>query len=804
MTLSLAELRDALAALGISTTTDGLRGEERRLELVVRLQQAQTRPNPRQSASKATARIGEEDEGEEDGDPHHASSPSRQIGRYQHMALGELRRLLEERGQSTQTPGLKGDARRHALVQRLVNTHSSALQQHQVAPAGADFSSHLRDDLSGRRSEDGAGGGNDDADTKSVSSSSSYSTATEFFFFDLPSGRTTVSSDGAKDELHFQHRMPVRVPTLELHGGCRLNEAASGFFPVSMSTPQEADAGGDHHDSQRLHSELHDELFEKRKQLHQLREQRHRSVEERMRGAGFNDTLESLSRQLESIESERRRLMKSYFAHELVTVPKHILAPTSTSHPLELVQEDAVRLLEKRQETLQRQVEQTREAVEITKRALNDDDDSHTAAGRNKEAELLDRIQQINELLLQQARDSARSLESRIPSWRSATPIASSSPVDTTKQELPVLLRCRSMSGAMFKQTWSDLEPEQKQQLCHELRAAASFRIKRDRVSLGGHFGSLTSRSPPTTTLDGGAGSPATGTASGVPSQADRLGVKALFLELTRRGALETSRAYQQAIALDGTHATNLGNYARFLFLVCGQLDMAQEHFQLALRADPMHAQNLANYANFLKRARHDMDQAEKYYQQALRLAPNDVNVMSNYANLLAKRSDPVHKRRAKELLELALRITPSHMKTRLQYAAVLTAVGDFVGAEQCYEQLIKSVELQERSRAADSAKEHNPVLSDDQVQQHKDENSGAVNALDKEHAHVFGNYANFLRRRGRPASAKQMYAKALALHPTHPLLLRNLCVPSCLELLQQYLLYIALVHLETDRECFM
>ncbi|TYZ67832.1 hypothetical protein PybrP1_009024 [[Pythium] brassicae (nom. inval.)] len=601
---------------------------------------------------------------------------------YQHMALSELRQVLEQRGQSTQTPGLKGDARRHALDQ-------------------------LQRDTTVRRSDDGdTGHVEDDAKSAVVDPSK---TTPPFFF----SGVTDNQEAGAQTE-------------------CLDNQ-------------------------QRL-SELRDELFEARRQLHQLRAQQHRAIEERLRSAGFSESLESLSRQIEAVERERSRLVKSHrFGHELVTVSRQtLLAWGSTrSDTLELVQSDAVQLLDKRQAALRRQVEQTKEAIEITKRGLKDDE-CRDAASCDNEARLRERVQQISEALLQQAQDSARSFGSKAQlSWRSVASSVSSCPTDAN-QELPVLTRCRSMPSAMFKQTWIDLEPEQKQQLCLELRTAASLRIQRDRVSLGGLFGSLTSRtsSPPTPAVLGGAVGVLT--PSNAPTPADRLGVKALFLELTKRGVLETSRAYQRAIALDEAHATNLGNYARFLYLQCGNVELAHDHFERAVRADPFHAQNLVKYANFLQRARHDMEQAEQRYQQALRLASNDLDAMGNYASLLAKKRDPADKQRAKALLELALRIAPRHVTIRLQYSAVLAAVGEFDAAERCYEQLVESVELRERR---------------------KDDGSVGEDTVDKEHAHVFGNYANFLRRRRRMAEAKQMYAKALALHPSHPLLLRNLCL---------------------------
>lgn len=785
MAASLSDLRDALAALGISTSTGELRGEARRLELAKRFQHAQV-PNPHaldQAGILKTlvSKLRHADTTEEG-----CGSMSSHVDSYQHMALGELRKVLEERGQSTQTPGLKGDARRHALVQRLINTHGQAQQQYnqqKISSSQPGQSRELLFGLTGReRVSDGGGGCGDDADTKSVSSSSSYSAASEFLFFDLLSEREAEGERCDNDDAsgtertqrcQDQHQHSPQVPALNLKSSsnnkARLSERACGSTDNQASFVSVSTGGMDlssmiFRDQQLRRSELHDELFEKRKQLHQLRGKRQQAIEKSMQDAGFGVNLDTLSLQLETLEKERQRLVGNYFAHELVT--SSVLAmlsssssnsATATAQSVELVQEDAVQLLEKLQEKLRSQVKQTKEVLEIVKKRLREDNNNSSS---DSEAQLTARIQQISELLYhKQTLDSGG-----IPSWRSVSSSSSAASSSSSMSRcsdpgLPALTRCRSMPSAMFKETWKELEPEQKQQLYFDLRSAASFRIKHDRISLGGHFRSQTSRCNPPVGISGAAAASA---ACSSPSQADRLGIKALFLEQTKRSVLETSRTYQQAIALDCDHAVNLGNYARFLYLVCRNLDSAQEHFELALQADRQNALNIMNYANFLKRARHNLDQAEEYYQEALRLAPNDVSVMGNYANLLVKKGgsggEAEHRlARAKELLELALRLVPGHIQNRLQYAAVLGAIGNLIDADRCYEQLVSTIEQQQKEKS---------VVNQD---------SATNPAADKDHAHVYGNYANFLRKQKQWEKAKLMYTKALALLPRHPLLLRNL-----------------------------
>jgi hypothetical protein len=111
--LSLSELKDALAALGVSTATGALRGKARRDELARRLHHARV----------ASGDVG---------DPMSASGSGAcedAEQRLEHLSLSELRSALDLRQISTQTLGLKGEARRHALIQRLLNSCSIKQQR---------------------------------------------------------------------------------------------------------------------------------------------------------------------------------------------------------------------------------------------------------------------------------------------------------------------------------------------------------------------------------------------------------------------------------------------------------------------------------------------------------------------------------------------------------------------------------------------------------------------------------------------------------------------------------------------------
>uniref|UniRef100_K3X5B2 Uncharacterized protein n=1 Tax=Globisporangium ultimum (strain ATCC 200006 / CBS 805.95 / DAOM BR144) TaxID=431595 RepID=K3X5B2_GLOUD len=704
--VTLSELRDTLSTLGVSTSTGGLRGEERRLELLRRLQDAQGNAQElgfrdRQGLLRSAAALS----GNTGQDGAHD-----QLDTFQHMALGELRTALEDRGLSTQTPGLKGEVRRHALIQRLVNTNSHGALQ--------SSSTRTFDAVEAAATERENDADLDTADSKSVSSSSSYSTANDFFFFGLPTSGCQAESSNQVER--GNDKMHPRVPMLALSNS---KQSPSTTRPFCQDKPKDRgtssflsiaslEVPGNTPNVQQQSKELHDELFELQRRFHHIRGDRQQRIEAYLKNAGFAANLEMLSTQLETLEKERQRLMANYLAHELVA--SYVVMQTPRPHqqqqhpqPIEVVQEDAIRWLDTRQDILRRQAHQLKEALEIVKRRLDDDNNGGSnSASKGPEAEEIQvaaRIHHIKELLHQQraTRSDASSSDAGLSTWRSATPSivstsssalssdndssSSSCPSSVVDLDLPVLARCRSLPSAMFKQAWTDFELEQKQQLHQELRVATSFRIKQDRISLAGHFCALSARIA-TSGVPGQEGMHR-------PSPADRLGIKALFLERTKRNVLDTSRAYQQAIELDKTHTVNLGNYARFLHVVCGNFDLAQTHFKLAIAADPLHAPNLTNYATFLKRARHNVDQAEQYYMQALRLAPNDVNVLGNYANLLLQKTGRKQHytqrgssggdgkyyewiQRAKELLERALRIAPGHVKNRLQYARVLCRVG--------------------------------------------------------------------------------------------------------------------------------
>ncbi|KAL4145937.1 hypothetical protein PRNP1_011810 [Phytophthora ramorum] len=660
---TLSQLKDALTALGVSTATGTLRGEARRDELARRLRQTRV----------ASGEVGNR-EGE-------AGSTG-----LQHLSLAELRSALELRAISTQTPGLKGDARRHALIQRLMNSYRGL----QSTKGGG---SSCEDSVEPTSSRVGSSDGEAD-DTKSETSSSAYSTATDFFFYEAVDSRKNAD------------------PALQLEAKPLMPQLS---FTRLQAKSEETEPTG----------ELQRELFALRTKLHTARQEQQNEIQRVLREAGIEASLSEISAQLQSLERERRRLQENYFGHELVT--SEILTPGSNQVQVEYIQEDALLLIEKRQEALKQLAERTKEAMAVAKFHVLQVEPAKMESARQEEEAVLKQIQQI-ELHLH-----AEVPQVSLPPSR--TSLVSSEP------STPVLARCRSMPNGLQHDLWAQMDVKERRELHIELQTAASFHIRRDRVLLIA-FESLDLSSP----------------AIRAPSQADKLGMKARFMEKAKRNPSEIMQVYQKALELDNRHAENLGSYALFLCTTCAQMDQAENYFKKALGADPSNARNLANYANFLKCERQDFAESEARYKEALQKSPRDANILGGYADLLATKShgsrdDLLSARRA---LKKALSILPAHIQNQLRLALVLADLKEGESAQRCFKQLIVAVEQQTTAQSGDQIRGCQSRKENDTL------------------ASIYEYYANFLCKCEQWTQAKQMYGKALTLDPHRPSLLRN------------------------------
>lgn len=110
--LSLVQIKKELQDLGLSSSTPGLSGDERYNELLRRLNAAQSK-----TTSVGTAAV------------DIASSDSPLISDIKQLNLTEIRSRLSALGISTSTPGLTGEDRWNALMQRLVSAICGAASE---------------------------------------------------------------------------------------------------------------------------------------------------------------------------------------------------------------------------------------------------------------------------------------------------------------------------------------------------------------------------------------------------------------------------------------------------------------------------------------------------------------------------------------------------------------------------------------------------------------------------------------------------------------------------------------------------
>ncbi|KAL3659135.1 hypothetical protein V7S43_015715 [Phytophthora oleae] len=436
---SMSELKDALAVLGVSTATGNLRGEARRDELAKRLHHAKM----------ANGSIGfyENEDGE------------KEAKHLEKLSLSDLRSTLELRQISTQTTGLKGEARRRALIQRLMNSYSNMKQN---GWTDAKASSRL-----------GSSDEEEENDTKSETSA--YSTATEFIFYDSKQ----------QIDAKLESKTTELMPQLSLTRLTKQKDKPQIDVQNNPTSPSVED--------------LQRELFALRTQLHTSRQEQQQLVDKSLQNAGIHSPLSEISFKLQALEKEHRRLQENYFGHELVTC-EMLSTNNNGTIRLELIQEDALLLVEKRQEALKRLAERTKEAMAVAKFYAGEMECGLSKSARQEEDKLLRKIRQLEVSL------TSASSERALPSSQTRRKPS----LLATASEIPVLTRCRSLSEGLRANVWDQMDSDERLQLSSELRSAASFHIRRDRVSLS---------------ISEGIGA----------TPADKLGMKARFLEKTTR-----------------------------------------------------------------------------------------------------------------------------------------------------------------------------------------------------------------------------------------------------------------------------
>lgn len=107
MSMNINELKKQLQALGVSTSTPGLQGDERFEELSFRLESSSKIVSNGTNHNTSTDQV--------------ESSGTFVVPSLNQLSIGEIRSRLTALGESTSTPGVTGEERRIALMRRLID-----------------------------------------------------------------------------------------------------------------------------------------------------------------------------------------------------------------------------------------------------------------------------------------------------------------------------------------------------------------------------------------------------------------------------------------------------------------------------------------------------------------------------------------------------------------------------------------------------------------------------------------------------------------------------------------------------------
>lgn len=80
------------------------------------------------------------------------------------------------------------------------------------------------------------------------------------------------------------------------------------------------------------------------------------------------------------------------------------------------------------------------------------------------------------------------------------------------------------------------------------------------------------------------------------------------------------------------------GDFARYLYKVWMQKDLAKKYYEQGLEMEPHNPQLLAEYAEFVWTLMGDEEKAEKMFNAALREDPNDPTILGSYALFMWQR----------------------------------------------------------------------------------------------------------------------------------------------------------------------
>ncbi|KAI3709449.1 hypothetical protein L2E82_39212 [Cichorium intybus] len=100
-------------------------------------------------------------------------------------------------------------------------------------------------------------------------------------------------------------------------------------------------------------------------------------------------------------------------------------------------------------------------------------------------------------------------------------------------------------------------------------------------------------------------------------------------------GSDGTDVYYQSMIEANPGNSLILGNYAKYLKEVRGDLFKAEEYCSRAILANPNDGNALSMYADLIWETQKDASRAQSYFDQAVKASPDDCYVMASYARFL-------------------------------------------------------------------------------------------------------------------------------------------------------------------------